>query len=82
MTILQKGIFISISLFIGFIVIYSILKSISNPSKKFKIIVQTAYTSGINIYTNSMDADSVRKDTIWNDGQYIINKNIVNILFK
>lgn len=30
----------------------------------------------------SMDADSVRGDTIWKDGKWIVNNNIVNVVFK
>ena len=30
----------------------------------------------------TMDADSVKGDTIWKDGRKIVNKNIINITFK
>lgn len=33
-------------------------------------------------HTAHIYADSVKADTIWKDGAYIINKNITNITFK
>jgi hypothetical protein len=30
----------------------------------------------------TMEADSVKGDTIWKDGNKIVNKNIINVIFK
>jgi len=52
------------------------------PTKKYPIEVIIYYSEGSYGYSNTMDADSVRNDTIWNNGIYITNKNIKNIVFK
>jgi hypothetical protein len=54
----------------------------SKSSKKYPIEVKCHYeTKGYQAYP-SMDADSVRNDTIWKDGLYIVNKNIIDVQFK
>lgn len=55
---------------------------LKKPSKKYPIEVVVYYSEGSYGYSNTMDADSVRNDTIWNNGIYITNKNIKNIVFK
>jgi hypothetical protein len=54
----------------------------SKPTKKYPIEVKCYWsTDGYQSYPN-MDADSVKNDTIWKDGLYIVNKNIIDIQFK
>ncbi len=54
----------------------------SKPSKKYPIEVQCYWsTNGYQSYP-SMDADSIKGDTIYKDGLSIVNKNIVNVNFK
>ena len=54
----------------------------SKPSKHYPIEVLTHWETGQNGGYPSIEADSVKGDTIWRDGLMIINKNIVNIKFK
>ena len=68
----------SIGFFIGCMCGYSERK----PTKKYPIEVQCYWsTSGYQSYP-SMDADSIKGDTIYKDGLSIVNKNIVNVNFK
>lgn len=53
-----------------------------SPTKEYPIEVSIYYSEGSYGYSNTMDADSVRHDTIWNNGIYITNKNIKNVVFK
>jgi hypothetical protein len=52
------------------------------PTKDYPIEVSIYYSEGGYSYSNTIDADSVRHDTIWNNGLYITNKNIKNVIFK
>ncbi len=54
----------------------------SKPSKEYPIEVTCNYQSGSYYYSNYMDADSVKGDTIWKDGNKIVIKNIINVTFK
>ena len=52
------------------------------PTKHYPIEVQTYWsTTGYASYP-TMQADSVKGDTIYKDGLGIVNKNIINIEFK
>jgi hypothetical protein len=54
----------------------------SKPTKHYPIEVQTHWqTDGYQGHP-TMQADSVKGDTIWRDGLGIVNKNIINIEFK
>jgi hypothetical protein len=54
----------------------------SKSSKKYPIEVKCFWTTdGYQSYP-TMDADSVHKDTVWKDGLYIVNKNIIDVQFK
>jgi len=51
-------------------------------TKKYPIEVRCYWTTdGYQSYP-SMEADSVKGDTIWKDGLNIVNKNIINVNFK
>jgi hypothetical protein len=53
-----------------------------SKTKKYPIEVQCYWsTYGYSSYP-TMDADSVKGDTIYKDGLNIVNKNIINIEFK
>jgi hypothetical protein len=52
------------------------------PTKKYPIKVQTYWTSGSIQSYPDMEADSVKGDTIWKNGNKIVNKNIINVTFK
>jgi len=54
----------------------------SKPTKEYPIKVQTYWTSGSMESYPDMEADSVKGDTIWKDGNKIVNKNIINVIFK
>jgi hypothetical protein len=54
----------------------------SKPTKEYPIKVQTYWTSGSMQSYPDMEADSVKGDTIWKDGNKIVNKNIINVIFK
>lgn len=51
-------------------------------TKYYPIEVLTHWETGQNGGYPSIEADSVKGDTIWRDGLMIINKNIINIKFK
>lgn len=52
------------------------------PTKTYPIEVRCHWaTDGYQDHP-TMEADSVKGDTIYKDGIYIVNKNIVNIQFK
>ena len=50
--------------------------------KNYPIEVQTHWqTNQVSSYP-TIEADSVKGDTIWKDGNKIVNKNIINVAFK
>jgi hypothetical protein len=69
-----------IALVIGTLICFLI--PAKKPSKKYPIEVKCHWSTDIYQSYPTMDADSVRKDTIWKDGLYIVNKNIIDIQFK
>ena len=59
-----------------------IYPSDTKPTKNYPIEVQTHWqTNQVSSYP-TMEADSVKGDSIWKDGVMIINKNIKNVEFK
>ena len=52
------------------------------PIKHYPIEVLTNWSTDGYQGHPTMDADSVKGDTIWKDGRNIVNKNIINITFK
>ena len=52
------------------------------PTKEYPIEVQSYWqTNGYQSYP-TMECDSIKGDTLWKDGNKIINKNIINVVFK
>lgn len=56
----------------------------SFPTKKYPLDVSIHFpeTQVEFEHTAHIYADSVKADTIWKDGAYIVNKNITNVTFK
>jgi hypothetical protein len=54
----------------------------SKLTKNYPIEVQCHWETGQVSYYPTMEADSVKGDSIWKDGLMIINKNIKNVEFK
>ena len=52
------------------------------PKKEYPITVTVCYQTKNYWYTEYMECDSIKSDTIWKDGLMIRNKNIVNTKFK
>ena len=51
-------------------------------NKKYPIEVQTYWTiEGFQSFPK-MECDSIKGDTLYKDGSIIINKNIINVLYK
>ena len=51
-------------------------------TKQYPIEVLTNWSTDGYQGHPTMDADSVKGDTIWKDGNRIVNKNIINVVFK
>jgi hypothetical protein len=54
----------------------------SKPTKNYPIEVRCHWETGQVSHYPTMEADSVKGDSIWKDGIMIINKNIKNVEFK
>ena len=79
-TNLQK---ISFILMVVSIISLIVLTSTIKTNKKhYPIEVLTNWSTDGYQGHPTMDADSVKGDTIWKDGRKIVNKNIINITFK
>ena len=65
-------------------VLFSYFRNYGTPSetKEYPVEVHCQYGFGYNTVSETMDADSVRGNTIYKDGQWIVNKNIINVKFK
>jgi len=59
-----------------------IYPSDTKPTKEYPIQVSCYWESGGMQSYPTMEADSVKGDSIWKDGVMIINKNIKNVEFK
>jgi hypothetical protein len=66
----------------GFMVGYILGKMPKLPTKKYPVEVTACYETKNYWYTDYIECDSVKRDTIFKDGLSIINKNIKNIKFK
>ena len=67
---------------LGTVLGYSFPWKNSKPTKNYPIEVSCHWETGQVSYYPTMEADSVKGDTIWKDGNRIINKNIKNVEFK
>jgi len=66
---------------LSFVAGWSFGHKFNAPKKRYPIEVQCAWernTSG----SCAMLADSVNGDTVWKDGLWIVNQNIVNVEFR
>jgi hypothetical protein len=64
------------------IVLNKILPSTSKPTKHYPIEVLSHWSAkGLGGYP-TMECDSIKGDTVYKDGLFIVNKNIVNTQFK
>jgi len=59
-----------------------IYPSDTKPTKEYPIQVSCYWESGGMQSYPTMESDSVKGDTIWKDGNKIVNKNIINVEFK
>ena len=66
----------------GMVIGFGLSESKKKPIKKYPIEVLTNWSTDGYQGHPTMDADSVKGDTIWKDGSKIVNKNIINISFK
>jgi len=79
-TKLQK---ISFILMVVSIISLIVLTSTIKTNKKhYPIEVRCHWETSQSSYYPTMEADSVKGDTIWKDGNRIVNKNIKNVEFK
>lgn len=66
----------------GMVIGFGLSESKKKPSKKYPIEVQCYWsTNGYQSYP-TMECDSIKGDTIWKDGNKVVNKNIINISFQ
>ena len=66
----------------GMVIGFGLSESKKKPSKKYPIEVQCYWsTNGYQSYP-TMECDSIKGDTIWKDGNKLVNKNIINISFQ
>ncbi len=66
----------------GLMIGFGLNESKKNPSKKYPIEVQCHWSTGMSQGYSIMECDSIKKDTLWKDGNKIVAKNIINVLFK
>jgi len=59
-----------------------IYPSDTKPTKEYPIEVQCHWITSGHAGYPTMEADSVKGDTIWKDGNKIVNENIINVTFK
>ena len=63
----------------GVVIGFGISDSKKKPIKHYPIEVQTYWAAnGYSSYPN-MECDSIKGDTLWKDGNKVVNKNIINI---
>ena len=70
------------ALVFGIVIGFGISDSKKKPTKNYPIEVQCHFSTDNYQGYSTMEADSVKSDTIYKDGISIVNKNIFNIQFK
>jgi len=65
----------------GIVIGFGIANSKKKSSKQYPIEVQCHWETEQTSHYPSMEADSVKGDTIYKDGLRIVNKNIKNVIF-
>ena len=76
----EIGILLVVLFAFGFIIGSAFPKN--KPTKRYPIEVRCHWETSQSSYYPTMEADSVKGDTIWKDGNRIVNKNIRNVKFK
>lgn len=66
----------------GIVIGFGLSDSKKKPTKNYPIEVQCHWTTQQNSSYPTMEADSVKGDTIYKNGISIVNKNILNLQFK
>ena len=66
----------------GLVIGFGISDSKKKKTKHYPIEVRCQWETNQSAGYPTMDADSVKGDTIYKDGLRIVNKNIINIQFK
>jgi hypothetical protein len=79
-TKLQKISFIL--MVVSIISLIVLTSTIKTNEKHYPIEVRCHWETSQSSYYPTMEADSVKGDTIWKDGNKIVNKNIKNVEFK
>jgi hypothetical protein len=74
--------FVPILFFILGMIAGLIYPSDTKPTKNYPIEVRCHWETGQVSHYPIMEADSVKGDTIWKEGNRIVNKNIKNVEFK
>ena len=70
-------------LLFGLIIGFGISHSLSKQDKKnYPIKIVVFYEDKYSKFNDNFECDSVKNDTIYKDGIFIINKNIINTSFK
>ena len=66
----------------GLVIGFGLSESKKKPSKHYPIEVKLHWETDQGAGYPTMDADSVKGDTVYKDGNLIVVKNIINIQFK
>ena len=61
---------------------FCLYKLENKPIKEYPIEVQCYWSTNGYQSHPTMDADSIKGDTIYKDGSVIVNKNIINVSYK
>ena len=69
-------------LLIGYLFGFMVFSMPKLPQKKYPVKIDVCYETKGYWYTDAIECDSVKGDTIYKDSLTIINKNIVNVTFK
>lgn len=70
------------ALVFGLVIGFGLSESKKKPSKHYPIEVKLHWETDQGAGYPTMDADSVKGDTVYKDGNSIVVKNIINIQFK
>ena len=66
----------------GMVIGFGLSESKKKPSKHYPIEVKLHWETDQNGGYPTMDADSIKGDTVYKDGNSIVVKNIINVQFK
>ena len=66
----------------GLVIGFGLSESKKKPSKHYPIEVKLHWETDQGAGYPTMDADSVKGDTVYKDGNLIVVKNIINVQFK